>query len=78
MSGGSFNYAWIGVYSFVEYLEEVLAEPSEDLKPETVSKLREIENKVRQAGQLMREVEYLYSGDTGNETFMERVAEIEK
>lgn len=80
MSGGSFNQAWIRAGHFAEGLKELLDHPTEEeiFHHETIAKLREIENKVLQAGKLMREVEYLYSGDTGNETFLERVAEIEK
>lgn len=80
MSGGSFDYAWLRVTKFANDLDERLEDPREDdeFQPETITKLREIEKTVRLAGKLMKEVEYLYSGDTGNETFLERVAEIEK
>ncbi len=78
MSGGSFDYVWLRVYEFVNDLAGRIITPNEDFKPETIAKLREIEKTVRLAGKLMREVEYLYSGDTGNETFLERVAEIER
>ncbi len=80
MSGGSFNYAWLLVNEFFLNLEERLERPEieDDFQPATISKLREIAETIHLASKLMREVEYLYSGDTGNETFMERVAEIEK
>lgn len=80
MSGGSFNPVWIRASQFAEGLRELLDHPAKEevFKPKTIAKLREIVEQVRVAGQLMREVEYLYSGDTGDETFLERVAEIEK
>ena len=80
MSGGSFDYAWMRVDEFLLNLEERLERPEieDDFKPETIAKLQEIQKTVLLAGKLMREVEYLYSGDTGNETFMECVAEIER
>jgi hypothetical protein len=80
MSGGSFDYAWLRVGEFLLNLEERLERPEieEDFKPETIAKLREIAETIHLASKLMREVGKLYSGDTGNETFLERVVEIEK
>lgn len=78
MSEEDLDYAWLRVFNFTNKLEELLDKPNEDFKPATIAKLQEIEKTVRLASKLMREVGKLYSGDTGNETFLERVAEIEK
>jgi hypothetical protein len=43
----------------------------------TIEKLKEIQVMADHTAALMREVEWLYSGDTGDESFMARVAEIE-
>jgi len=78
MSGGSFGTLRWQVDNFSDELKERIDTPNEYFYPDTIEKLHEIEKTVRLAGKLMQEVEYLYSGDTGNETFMERVAEIER
>ena len=86
MSGGSFDYAYCKVHQFADdlglRLDEVNAVNEWGDKPNKVSeeahaKLRSIERLTRHVAQLMREVEWLYSGDTGDESFMERVREIE-
>jgi hypothetical protein len=46
--------------------------------PEVAVKLEEISHIVDYAAKLAKEVEWLYSGDTGEETFMWRVAKIEE
>jgi hypothetical protein len=77
MSGGSFGSAWLKVFDFADGLEELLVKPNDDFQPETIAKLREIAETIHLASKLMREVGKLCSGDTGSETFLERVAEIE-
>ena len=81
MSGGSFNSAYQKTQYFSDELESRLDESvdSDDWKPEpqTADKLREIVKIARYAARLMKEVEWLYSGDTGDESFMRRVEVIE-
>ena len=81
MSGGSFDYAYQKPQWFADDLELRLdtSEPENGWthEPETTKKLREIVKIARYAAQLMREAEWLYSGDTGDESFMERVRKIE-
>jgi hypothetical protein len=86
MSGGSFGYAFSTVNRFTDELgvkldghDEVDARGFKPLQfaPETLEKLREIEHLARRTAMLMREVEWLYSGDTSDCSFMRRVAEIE-
>jgi len=87
MSGGSFHYAYSRTAEFAEELSVRLDEC--DIKdeygyqpnlyePATLAKLREIEALARYTAELMKEAEWLYSGDTSDESFMRRVAEIEK
>jgi len=86
MSGGSFNYAYGTVYQFADDLRVKLDEFDKadefgdkryKFEPETMSKLREIERLARYTARLMKEAEWLYSGDTSDASFMKRVGEIE-
>lgn len=85
MSGGSFDYAFCRVDQFAAELCMRLDEHDQvnewgdkpnEFGPETLAKLREIEYLARHVAKLMKEAEWLYSGDTGEESFMRRVGEI--
>lgn len=85
MSGGSFDYAYWGVSNFAEELEIKIREGKEkneygemcnDYSDEVIDKLKEIEQKARYISNLMKEVEWLYSGDIDEELFLENVKEI--
>ena len=86
MSGGSFDYAYRRMMDFADDLRDKLAEQGQvvdgwevGIWPEEVAvKLEEISHIVDQAAKLAKEVEWLYSGDTGEETFMWRVKKIEE
>lgn len=81
MSGGSFDYAYGRVETFADSLAEKLKHNDEadeygciyGFRPETVARLREVEFFARTAASLMHDVEWLYSGDVGEDSFMERV-----
>lgn len=85
MSGGSFDYAYSRVQNFSDELSNKLDRNDvEDgyswkvgFSAETVAKLREVERLARRTAALMKEVEWLYSGDTGEDIFAERVRHIE-
>ena len=86
MSGGSFNYAYGTVDQFADDLGVRLDEFDKadefgdkryEFEPETLAKLREIERLARYTARLMKEAEWLYSGDTSDASFMKRVGEIE-
>ena len=87
MSGGSFDYAYSRTDMFadelglkIDQVDEVneWGEKPYKFEPSTLAKLKEIEKLARYTAQLMKEAEWLYSGDTGDDSFMRRVAEIEK
>lgn len=87
MSGGSFDYAYSRVEQFADALADKIddndalndwGEPQYAYDTSTLQKLREIENLARFTSKLMREAEWLYSGDTSGDTFQSRVAEIEE
>lgn len=86
MSGGSFDYAYGHASNFACELGDKLenfdkvtewGDQPNLFPPEVLAKLREVQATVEHAAHLMKEVEWLYSGDTGSDTFMRRVAEIE-
>lgn len=86
MSGGSFDYAYSRVQDFADELGAKLdnwnkkteyGDALYEFEPATLAKLREIERQARHVAALMKEAEWLYSGDTGDESFMERVRQIE-
>jgi len=85
MSGGSFNYAFHHVGQFIEELELKLdnADKIDEFgcypnyfEPRVLAKLRNIVILARYTAKLMKEVEWLYSGDIGEDTFMKRIDEI--
>lgn len=86
MSGGSFDYAYARMHEFADDLRNMLSQQGmivEDWaygtwEPQVAVKLEEIAALVDHAAKLAKEVEWLYSGDTGEDTFMERVSKIEE
>jgi len=86
MSGGSFDYAYARMHDFVDDLRERLTQQGQVVdgwkigtwEPAVAVKLAEIAALVDYTAKLAREAEWLYSGDTGEDTFMRRVQEIEK
>jgi hypothetical protein len=80
MSRDTFNHADVRIADFAEDLDQMIAKEPEDrypLEPYVVDKLREIAAQAHRVAALAKEAEWLYSGDTGPDTFMQRVAEIE-
>lgn len=81
MSGGHFNYACHKISHFAEALQhEIDVNDDKTLddyncprgynyKPETITRLNVILQIIESAGKLAREVEWLYSGDHGEDTF---------
>ena len=86
MSGGSFDYAYARMHEFADNLRCKLDEQGQVVdgwevgtwEPAVAAKLAEIAALVDHAAKLAREAEWLYSGDTGEDTFTERVAKIEE
>lgn len=87
MSGGSFDYAYQRAVWFADDLRNRLQEQGKDPSGDgdfnptwetaTAFKLAEIAAFADYLGALMKEAEWLYSGDTGEDTFARRIAEIE-
>ena len=87
MSGGHFgDYYYYKVAQFADELEVEIQnnnKPDEyeyapNFSPETIKYLRKQLLKMRKMVEIMRHIDYLYSGDHGDDTFMERVKEVEK
>ena len=87
MSGGHFgDYDYYKVAQFADELEVEIQnnnKPDEyeyapNFSPETIKYLRKQLLKMRKMAEIMRHIDYLYSGDHGDDTFMERVKEVEK
>ena len=84
MSGGSFDYAYRRMMDFADDLRDMLSQQGQrkdgwevgTWEPAVATKLAEIAAIVDHAAKLAREAEWLYSGDTGEDTFMQRVAKI--
>ena len=86
MSGGSFDYAYARMHEFADDLRDMLSQQGQKKdgwevgtwEPAVAAKLAEIAALVDYAAKLAKEAEWLYSGDTGEDTFMERVSKIEE
>lgn len=75
MSGGSFDYAYMTIDLFAERLGEKL-DNKNFLEPKVLAQLRDIKELAQYMALLMKEVEWFYSGDTTDFTFMDRVKKI--
>ena len=87
MSGGHFgDYDYYKVAQFADELEVEIQnnnKPDEygyvkDYSPETIKYLRKQLRLMRHTADIMRHIDYLYSGDHGEDSFMVRVKEVEK
>jgi hypothetical protein len=87
MSGGHFgDYDYYKVHQFADELEVDIDnndKPDEygwkhNHDPEVLEYLKEQLPKMRKMAEIMRHIDYLYSGDHGDDSFMERVKEVEE
>lgn len=90
MSGGHFGncgYDYYKVAQFADELEqEIINNNTKDeygyvppnFSPETLKYLRKQLRQMRKVAEIMRHIDYLYSGDHGEDSFMWRVKEEEK
>jgi hypothetical protein len=93
MSGGHFNDCGYEYYKVSQFADELEAEiqnngregSKEDNyewypnhEPEVIEYLKEQLLKMRKIAEIMRHIDYLYSGDHGDDSFMERVKEVEE
>ena len=90
MSGGHFgDYDYYKVHQFADELEVEIHNNNKEneysngfyvrnYSPETIKYLRKQLRQMRMTADIMRAVDYLYSGDHGDDSFMERVKEVEE
>ena len=88
MSGGHFNdndYVYYKVAQFADELEEEIATNNtvneygykHDYDPDVIDYLEAQIPKRRKMAEIMRHMDYLYSGDHGDDSFLLRVKEVE-
>jgi len=86
MSGGHFDYNCFRISSFADDLNVEIDrnEVKDDFgyclnyKKETIVKLKKCSKLIKQAGDLAHAVEWLYSGDYGEESFIKKYNKILK
>ena len=89
MSGGHFNgngYVYYRVDQFSDELEsEILNNENKDdynycpnYNEQTLEVLRKQIPLIRKAAEVMRAIDYLYSGDHGEDSFIEKIKQIEE
>lgn len=89
MSGGHFNgngYVYYRVDQFSDELEsEILNNENKDdynycpnYNEQTLEVLRKQIPLIRKAAEIMRAIDYLYSGDHGEDSFIEKIKQIEE
>ena len=89
MSGGHFNdcgYDYYKVAQFADELEQEIAANNTvneygdkyNFDPDVIDYLEAQLPKLRKMAEIMRHIDYLYSGDIGDDGFMERVGEVEE
>jgi hypothetical protein len=85
MSGGAFDYNCFRISQFAEELKNRIDENHHEINGrayhynlETITLLNHCQKAIELAGELAHEVEWLYSGDIGEETFKKRFNEIVK
>ena len=88
MSGGHFGYCGYDYYKVSQFADELEQEiQNKDVKDEygysynfsseVIEYLKEQLPKLRKMSEIMRHIDYLYSGDHGDDSFLERVKEVE-
>lgn len=90
MSGGHFDYNCFRITNFAEELQyeiDINDNTTKDscgdqkgmgFEEKTIERLQEVQKLISQAGKLARTVEYLYSGDHGEESALKIIDEILK
>jgi len=85
MSGGAFDYAYEKVLSFADSLREEIERNNipdstygfcNSFSGSTILYMKDIEIISRICASLMKEVEWLYSADTGEDTFTNNVVKL--
>jgi hypothetical protein len=79
MSGGHFcDYAHFRIYDFGYLLEQELAINKKDYGEEVISILKKTVPEIYRMVEVLNAIDYLYDGDYGEESFLEKMKEIEQ
>lgn len=83
MSGGHFDYAYSQVLTFAEALESDLRGHNPTFEhgikdPKVLARLDKLVRQAKDMTELMMAAEWLFSGDDGEETFMERCGKVDE
>jgi len=84
MSGGAFDYGCFRISQFADELREKIRDNEKEdqdgycngYPKETIEILERIADHIELSGNLAKEVEWLYSGDIGSDTFMGVMADM--
>jgi len=88
MSGGHFGNCGYDYYKVAQFADELEHEidnngkvdeygDKRDFDPDVIDVLQEQIPKLRKMAEIMRHIDYLYSGDHGDDSFLLRVKEVE-
>lgn len=80
MSGGHYEYKYSVIASLAEEMQTDIDNNNtpndmgyvENLRTEVIERIQACQKLLEKAAKLSKECEWLYSGDTGEDTFMER------
>ena len=75
MSGGHFNYFHYKLGTFAEKLKDIMEDEEYCLSPEIITEVKNAINKSNELAVYARRIDWLISGDDGEETFLERLKE---
>jgi len=89
MSGGHFNnsgYIYYQVHQFADELENAIQNNhtkddygyASEYNEEVISYLKSKIPEIKKISEIMRAIDYLYSGDHGEDSFLEKIKSIEK
>ena len=76
MSGGHYDYKYAFILDFAHDLRDDI-EKNDEFSEETIASLHLCQANIEKSGLIAREVDYLFSGDSGEETFKIALYEIE-
>jgi len=72
MSGGHFDYVQYRIEQAADEVEQDIREYGKDFSSEIISKMGETEHCLRRASEMLQRVDWLISGDDGEDSFNKR------
>ena len=75
MSGGYFDYAQFHITKIVDDIERVINAHGEDYSPQVLQRFRDAIVVLKRAETYAHRIDWLLSGDDGEESFLERLEE---